>query len=484
MKDESNHIDDQLRESIGGFEQSPPKALWVSIRPDSKSITMASKPFIGLLKLAAAFTVAAGVSYTLHHFFSIDKVTQTIASDPQTHSQVADSQSLINEDLIPSNDQVLTEDSLFFTDQYNLTKSLENIADPITNHEIAIGVISDNAIKLIESINPKDEIPSHFGKENNTNEGVDSQVKSRFRSPIIQNLVSKSITPITKSIDKKRLLSISGIHPITSSITPTKSINKRFYVHINFQKLSLEKVDYRKDSYSDIKFRYKANYEHNMAYNNALLVGTNYNNELIIETGITRGNYYYTNIYRGELYSENKKENMGKHDYKVNFETANGSVDATVKLIPDPTIIDPKEKFATSISMNQELKSWGIPVRVGYVKSRNKWNFIAKGGLDFTFFKQSNLSFEVIDLSDKSYLLSTATINIPDVVPSAYKMTYGIQGHLGVEYKLIPHLGMQATIGASNELHKSTTGIPNRRWRRFSIGLKWYLNSAAHVINL
>ena len=55
MKDKNNHIDDQLRESIGEFEQSPPETLWASINPTNNDMTVKFKPFAGIFKWAAVF---------------------------------------------------------------------------------------------------------------------------------------------------------------------------------------------------------------------------------------------------------------------------------------------------------------------------------------------------------------------------------------------------------------------------------------------
>ena len=40
MRDKNNHIDDQIRESVGEFEQSPPEMLWASINPTNNGVTV------------------------------------------------------------------------------------------------------------------------------------------------------------------------------------------------------------------------------------------------------------------------------------------------------------------------------------------------------------------------------------------------------------------------------------------------------------
>ena len=68
MRDKNNHIDDQLRESVGEFEQSPPDMLWASINPTNNGVTVKFKPYAGIFKWAAVFLLAAGLYYTLYHF--------------------------------------------------------------------------------------------------------------------------------------------------------------------------------------------------------------------------------------------------------------------------------------------------------------------------------------------------------------------------------------------------------------------------------
>ena len=157
------------------------------------------------------------------------------------------------------------------------------------------------------------------------------------------------------------------------------------------------------------------------------------------------------------------------------METTNGKVNAKIKLSPDSSSTDNKDKFGTSIYMKQELESWGLPILVGYAKTQNKWDLIAKVGFDLTFFKQRDLSFAVEGFDNETYRLSNAVIDIENVVSSNYKMTFAIQGQLGVEYRPAPRLGLQATIGSAKELNIPTIETPNRRWNHCSIGLKWYL---------
>ncbi len=473
MKDKNNHIDDQLKESFSGFEQMPPDALWGAINPTSDGVSAVPKPHALLVKWAAIFLIATGISYTIYHYFSKADLKKTAVSDKQNKNQITDSFTQNNLDLMFSKDQMVLNNIALNKSQDKQPHIPNKVtSSPTTNKNIARDV-ADISARILENTNLSDEFPS-IVNEHNLNERVD---KSNFETPIVLNLVPKPISSFMNSLGKLDDLGVPSIKQITPILKTTKPRNKKLYVQFSLQKLALETVDYKtkpqKDKTSKLSYTYE--YQEHIVYNKVLLVGAKLNNGLILETGATRGNYNFTNLYKGEFYAKDKEESLGKHNYNINVETTNGAVDAKVKLTPDPSGADPKKKFITSIYMNQELESWGIPLRVGYMKSRNKWGFIAKVGLDLTFFKQSDLNFEIVNLSDNSYMLSTAIIDIENVVPSIYKMTYGLQGQLGVEYRPIPRLGLQGTIGASNELHKSTIGIPNRRWTQSSIGLKWYL---------
>jgi hypothetical protein len=477
MKDKNNHIDDQLRESIGEFEQSPPETLWASINPTNNDMTVKFKPFAGIFKWAAVFLLAAGLYYTLYHFSSEDHRKQAIASDGPTENPIIGSLSIKIKDLIHSTDQVVSDDNPTYVVQDSLSPTDDNFASPNSNQKTAKDFDMNNAFGMPINKNTPDEPITYNSKKNSANEGFSILDKSLFQIPKFKNLVSKRITSFPKSADNKTITSGPTINQNIIEDITVKLNNKQFYAQFNLQKLALEKVDYKKNLQNNksTQLEYKFNYQDQIIYKEVLLVGAKFCNGLIVESGATHGNYYFTNLYKGELYAKDKEEVMGNHNYNISMETTNGTVNAKIKLSPDSSSTGTKDKFGTYIYMKQELESWGLPILVGYAKTRNKWDLIAKVGFDLTFFKQRDVSFAVEGFDNDTYRLSNAVIDIENVVSSNYKMTYAIQGQLGVEYRPIPRLGLQATIGSIKELNKSTIGTPNRRWNLCSTGLKWYL---------
>jgi len=477
MRDKNNHIDDQLRESIGEFEQSPPETLWASINPTINDMTVKFKPFAGIFKWAAVFLLAACLYYTLYHFSSEDHRKHTIASDGPTENLVTGSLSTKTKDLIHSKDQVVSNGNPTYVGQDNLPPSEDNFASPNSNQKIAKDFDMKNAFGMPINKNTPDAPITYDSTENSMNEGFSILEKSLFQILKFENLVSKIITSFPTSADNKTIASSPTTNQNIIEHIPVKLTNKQFYVQFNLQKLALEKVDYKANPQNNksTKLEYKFNYQDQIIYNEVLLVGAKFCNGLIVESGATHGNYYFTNLYKGELYAKDKEEIMGNHNYNISMETTNGTVNAKIKLSPDSSSTGTKDKFGTYIYMKQELESWGLPILVGYAKTRNKWDLIAKVGFDLTFFKQRDLSFAVEGFDNDTYRLSNAVIDIENVVSSNYKMTYAIQGQLGVEYRPTPRLGLQSTIGSIKELNKPTIGTPNRRWNQCSIGLKWYL---------
>jgi hypothetical protein len=477
MRDKNNHIDDQLRESVGEFEQSPPDMLWASINPTNNGVTVKFKPYAGIFKWAAVFLLAAGLYYTLYHFYSEDHGKQTIASDGPTENLGTGPRSIKSKDLIHSKDQVVSDDNPMYAGQDNLPPTEDNFASPNSNHKTAKDFDMDNAVGMPINKNTPDEPFTYDSKENSTNEGFPVLDRSLLQIPKFKNLVSKRITSFPISADNKTITSSPTINQNIIEHIPVKLNNKQFYVQFNLQKLALEKVDYKTNPKNNksTQLEYKFDYQDQIIYNKVLLVGAKFCNGLIVESGATHGKYYFTNLYNGELYAKDKEEIMGNHNYNISMETTNGTVNAKIKLSPDSSSTDTKDKFGTSIYMKQELESWGLPILVGYAKTRNKWDLIAKVGFDLTFFKQRDLSFAVEGFDNDTYRPSNAVIDIENVVSSNYKITFAIQGQLGVEYRPTPRLGLQTTIGSTKELNKPTIGTPNRRWNQCSIGLKWYL---------
>ena len=477
MRDKNNHIDDQIRESVGEFEQSPPEMLWASINPTNNGVTVNFKPYAGMFKWVAVFLLAAGLYYTLYHLSSEDHGKQTIASDGPTENLGTGLRSIKSKYLIHSKDQVVSDDNPTYAGQDNLPPTEDNFASPNSNQKTAKYFDMDNAVGMPINKNTPDEPFTYDSKENSTNEGFPNLDKSLFQIPKFENLVSKRITYFSKYADNKTITYSPTINQNIIEHIPVKLNNKQFYVQFNLQKLALEKLEYKTNPQNNksTELEYKFDYQDQIIYNKVLLVGAKFCNGLIVESGATQGKYYFTNLYKGELYAKDKEEIMGNHNYNISMETTNGKVNAKIKLSPDSSSTDNKDKFGTSIYMKQELESWGLPILVGYAKTQNKWDLIAKVGFDLTFFKQRDLSFAVEGFDNETYRLSNAVIDIENVVSSNYKMTFAIQGQLGVEYRPTPRLGLQATIGSTKELNKPTIGTPNRRWNQCSIGLKWYL---------
>ncbi|MFT4973044.1 MAG: hypothetical protein ACI9JY_002250 [Saprospiraceae bacterium] len=169
-----------------------------------------------------------------------------------------------------------------------------------------------------------------------------------------------------------------------------------------------------------------------------------------LKTGVAYANYSYTNNFQFKSEYDKSKEfekSDGTLANELPFQTENGYFRTTQNIqmdIPDNANLETGDFIFGEFEESQRINAWSFPFGVEYRHQKNKfgWQIETSLLLNLLTFSETNLSGKIqstqtelpIEIVNKTYN------------PSSSKLLFGVQGGIGLNYRLYKNLSLRADV--------------------------------------